>query len=522
MSVSTKREKVFRTLYLIGIIGFVIGLPLNKVVLSLATMWLVLVTLLRGSWQTVWNRWRAATWLHAMLLFFGWYLLSLAWSDDLSFAAKDLQVKAPFFILPFVFAAHPSLSVRESKVILMTFVGAVAIVALVNWGFFHHWWGTREYDDVRGMSLFISHVRFSLMVTLAWAVSAYFGWTEHRRWVQIVFFLLLIGFSTYAYYSQVLSGLFTMVGVSILAVVHVYRQTTRVAVRRWIGAGAIVAVCLLVAGLSYFFKAEESKIDLTDRPLYTAEGNPYYYDDSFIYLENGYPIYWFINTDELRREWNRRSELPLDSLDHKGQPLHGTVLRYMTSKGLRKDAAGVRQLSPEDIRRIESGIPSVLYRKSGFLNRIRGLKTEFKNQHDPNGHSLLQRLEYWRTGWGIWLEYPWFGVGIGDVQTSFDRAYVTDASKLLPQNRLRTHQQFLTIALSTGVVGLFLFLGFWWTWLRNIPTSNRFLALVAVVICLLSCLVEDTLETQMGVAFVAFGLLFRHLFSAQDLSEHEG
>ncbi len=518
MSDSNRREKVFRILYFIGLIAFVIGLPLNKVVLSLSSLWLIAITLIRGNWKTVWLQWKQTRWLKLLFLFFCWYLISLFWSHDLSFAWKDLQIKAPFFLLPFVFVAHPFLTSKESRLILTIYTFVMALIALINWGFYHQWWGNKTYDDIRGMSLFISHVRFSLMITLAWAISWYFVFTNSKSLTRLVFFFLAIGFTLYAYYAQVLSGILTMIGVFSFGLFYVYKQTELKSIKWVIWIITICGLGLFSAGLVYFFQPEKCKIDLTDRPEFTAEGNPYYYDASFVYLENGYPIYWFINTEELRREWNKRASIPLDSLDKKGQPLHGTVLRYMTSKGLRKDAIGVQQLNSTDIQRIEAGIPSVVYGKTGIWNRIRGLKTEFKNQHDPNGHSLLQRLEYWKSGWQIWQKHFVFGVGIGDVQQQFDQVYRQNNSLLHAANRLRTHQQFLTIAISTGLIGLLIFVVFWISWLRSATSSNRFLTVASGIICLLSFLVEDTLETQMGVAFVVFCLLFTSLF---DLSKKE-
>jgi hypothetical protein len=257
---------------------------------------------------------------------------------------------------------------------------------------------------------------------------------------------------------------------------------------------------------------------LKNLPLNTALGNPYYHDYTSVDLqENGYPIYCFVQTDELRDTWNKRSTYNLDSIDQKGQFIHGTILRYMTSKGLTKDAAGVAKLTNDDIANIERGIPSVLNLKGGLENRFRSLKAEISNPTDPNGSSILQRLEYWETGFTIWKKNLLIGTGVGDLNDAFQTEYTRKNSKLKPEKRLRAHNQFLTYGISLGIVGLLIFIGFLFQFIKlyfnNNQTSFSLLALSFWSIAVLSFLVEDTLETQMGVTFFAF---FIGLFWAQE------
>jgi hypothetical protein len=84
----------------------------------------------------------------------------------------------------------------------------------------------------------------------------------------------------------------------------------------------------------------------------SAEGNVYYHKPGIVSPETGKPIHIFISYVELKREWEKASEIPFDGLDIKGQQIKSTVIRYMASKDLKKDAVGFSKLSKKDIESI--------------------------------------------------------------------------------------------------------------------------------------------------------------------------
>jgi O-antigen ligase len=122
---------------------------------------------------------------------------------------------------------------------------------------------------------------------------------------------------------------------------------------------------------------------------------------------------------------------------------------------------------------------------------------------DPNGHSLLQRLEYWRTSLKI-IQQNWlFGVGTGDLQMAFDEQYEQDNSKLNKENRLRAHNTYLTVWITFGVLSLLFFFLIVKYFLAMIKYEN-YLGLAFITIAIVTFFIEDTLETQTGVTFFSF------------------
>jgi O-antigen ligase len=144
-----------------------------------------------------------------------------------------------------------------------------------------------------------------------------------------------------------------------------------------------------------------------------------------------------------------------------------------------------------------------------MIARFYGLQYQLSNVSDPNGHSLLQRLEYWKTGAEIAQKNWVIGVGTGDAQLVFNHQYYRNKSVLNEENRDRSHNMYLTVLLTIGIVGLVILL---WSHIRFFVLNFRSGQIVAVMfmtIALLSYFMEDTLETQTGVTFFA---LFYALF----------
>ena len=99
---------------------------------------------------------------------------------------------------------------------------------------------------------------------------------------------------------------------------------------------------------------------------------------------------------------------------------------------------------------------------------------------------------------------PILGVGTGDVQDAFDFQYERDDSRLSSKYRLRAHNQYMTYAVTFGTIGVVFFLFFLgYPLLANKMYRDIFyLAFFSIII--FSMIAEDTLETQVGITFLAF------------------
>ena len=168
---------------------------------------------------------------------------------------------------------------------------------------------------------------------------------------------------------------------------------------------------------------------------------------------------------------------------------------------------GVNSLSDKEISLIEDGVANIdLAKKGSFKNRLKNAIWEyedFKITGDPRDKTMMQRFELWRNSVQLIKKYPWVGVGTGDAADVF-AAWLNVQNSLLKEKKLRSHNQYLTITIAFGIIGLMIFLfGLIYPAIKQRKFSD-FLYLSFFLIAFLSMLTEDTLETQAGVTFFAF------------------
>jgi O-antigen ligase len=163
-------------------------------------------------------------------------------------------------------------------------------------------------------------------------------------------------------------------------------------------------------------------------------------------------------------------------------------------------------MTDQDIRNVELGFPSVIYaEKHGLPLRIHAFffsVHQFKQTGNASGLSFFQRTVYWKIASRIIAENFLTGVGTGDMKIAFSEMYQQQEPNLEEEFRLRSHNQFLAFFVSFGVLG---FIYFVWLFVMAFRIRKPdYFALAFFTIAFLSCLVEDTLETQAGITFFAF------------------
>jgi hypothetical protein len=255
-----------------------------------------------------------------------------------------------------------------------------------------------------------------------------------------------------------------------------------------------------------YFTAPKTTISCL--PTSTANGNPYTHNFTDFPIENGKYTGLTICEPELRKAWNQLSHISYDSLDKRNQVLKFTLIRYLTSKDLSKDSSGLFQLTSRDIKNVENGIANYNYTlRFNPYKRLLEFFWEFDNYRrtgDPSGHSAMQRFEYWKVAKQIFKSNWVIGVGTGDIKHEFDKNYEQTNSPLKTKYRLRAHNQYITMGVAFGILGLliFLFILFYPGYARKLYSNYFFLTFFFIAI--MSMLTEDTLETQAGVSFFAF------------------
>ncbi|MGV6860830.1 MAG: O-antigen ligase family protein [Putridiphycobacter sp.] len=487
-------------LHLTALSILVIGLPLSNVLMSIGTIWIFANWLLEGNYKSKWVSLTSDKPLMAIVLLYVLFAVSIFWSQNLAYAGQDLLNKLPFIAIPFVMGTRQKIAQKEYRFLLFLFILSLLFTTIFNFIRYNN----KALVDIRQMSFFISHIRLGMLISVGVFLLFYEVLSKHIKLILAVPVLLWLLY--YTYLSQVMIAYLLLIILSLILVIYFIKP-------RWLKIGLIFSVFIGVFILGYSLNqkikpaSKSVQIKTNSLATHTVNGNPYFHDTTSSLSENGNLVWINVSETELRKEWNKKST---KNFDANGQEVFGALVRYMTSKNLKKDSLGFSQLTDQDIRNVEKG---KVNDKKGLLAKLEKFYIDFytfSDGGDPNGHSFFQRAEHLKTGINI-LKSNWvFGVGIGDVQQAFDIQYEKDGSKLKLENRHRAHNQILTIWISTGVLGLILAL-----FILLSPFFNQsisFPLLVVSVSVLFGFLTQDIIETQAGVTFfgVFFGLINYH------------
>jgi hypothetical protein len=210
----------------------------------------------------------------------------------------------------------------------------------------------------------------------------------------------------------------------------------------------------------------------------------------------------------MRREWDKISRIPFDSLDRKGQSISFTIRRYLTSKGYRKDSAALSKLEVSDIRRIEEGLANYKFRsKPGVSQRLYETLWELHILSKTGyvlEHSLGQRIGFFKASVPLIRENIWTGVGTGDVYDAMLHSARDHDWSFDPKWEGKPHNQFVFYILAFGMTG-FLYLLFCFIYPVVVKRAYRLLLFnLFAGIILISTLVLDTFESYDSMVFFAF------------------
>lgn len=504
-------KPVHYTIHYIACLAIAIGLPWSKIPMSLGTLLLFANLILKADFKSYWVSWKQNPWLKALFVYvlFEWF--SLLWTHNYNYALTDFRIKLPLYALPLAMVAIPFKTRKELFVLVLAFLAVLVMTSVVNFGSYYHWWGNKTYDDIRGMSLFGSHIRYSLEIVMGIIICL--GWILRKLPYFGFAFVITAWLIIYTYYSQILSGYIALSAIVLAGFLLLIKNIPSKPVKLTI----LLSFLGLTIGSGVWLYSElkpiPHKLSLSDLSTVSKYGESYYFDKNTRW-ENGYPVLAQVAKKELEHSWNSVSSIPYHGgKDIKGNPIHFTLMAYMTSKGLTKDKEGFKQLSQKEIRLIEAGTNSILVTKGGLNARLHGIRMQIEYSDNPNGHSLLQRLEYWKAAKNIIAKNWIFGVGTGDIDDAFKKYYVSSHSKLTFENQHRSHNQFMTSWITSGIFGFAAFILWWLVQLKTAWKLKAFEWLCFAFICCFSFLTEDTIETQMGVTFVAF---FFALFAANN------
>ncbi len=517
-----KDERIFEYMMFICLSVFVVSLPTSRAFVSISQVLLGVNWLLEGSYGEKLKRFRNNKAACYLSLIFFIYLAGLFWTEDVIYGIDNgLINKLPFLSLIFVVTSSRPIKFDRIIALPLLFVGALLVSTFLGAaGVF-----SGQFVDPRQGSLFIPHVSLSMMIL---TTAFFLPW--HMRWVSAGYkwFLASLAISAWLIFFMFIIG--TLTGVISLMAVAAFLLVRNLVKKPGLYKMGVAVLTLIAIGVfsASMLRQVTEPINRTIDPdpsslnELTAKGNRYEHNKEFNLRENGHLVLSFIAKDELRNAWNKRSDMSFDSLDLAGNDLKFTLYRFLSSKGLRKDKAGLMELSESEIQAVERGTPNYLHMEWPHVYvRIHQTFWEFYSYQktgNPRNHSFTQRLEIWKAGVAAAKMRPLLGWGTGGSRKAIEAGLIDTGSKLESFELSHIHNQFLETTLAVGVTGLILIFWLFYLFIKKSGASKYLPFNVLLVLVAVFMISDSPLDSQMTLnLFLFFALFFGVLIKEKTL-----
>ena len=502
------------------------SLPLSNALMSIVPGFLMLNWLIEGQFSVKLKQLKERKPVLLIISVFFMYLIGLLWTNSMQWGLHDVKIQLPLLVLPLVIGTSIQLNYRQVKLIIYTFSAAVVVASLCSIWVLLGLSG-KTIQDPREMSLFISHIRFALLINIGIFSMGWYLVNAERK--QLTERLLLIAAITWLSLFLVILKSATgwvvfMTALAVIIMAGIW-QIKKLAWRLPL-LGILLSIFLLPA--AYIVYVVHQFYDIETIPqnilqIKTSKGNLYEHDFNNKELENGHYTFLFMNEDELREAWNKKSAINYDSSTSSGFNRF-VLFRYLTSKGLRKDAEGLEKLTETDLLNIENGMTNYRFvNPVSFYNRIYQIVWEFdvyQKGGNPSGHSVTQRIEYYKMAFQIIRENFWLGTGTGGYYMAYQERYNQNKFFQDQQFRQRSHNMFLSYWIDFGLIGLIYICFALFAPVFMERKTKSFLIMVFLLIVLLSFMNEDSLNNHDAISFFAF-LYPLYLYSNYEGQEKE-
>ncbi len=516
MILKTKLLNKYReNTFFLSLIVTASAFPFSEALISIAVGLLLAQALVLQSWKHPSVNWTTAKMALFPVSIFFVYLIGTAFTIDYSFALYELKKTIFWAVVPLAMFLSPKLNNKQTYLVLFVFISSVALASFIYAGklVLNQYFNVADFRSVS----IISHIRFSLQVVLSLILLSWFIYNSKRvpfKINVIIFWSLLVWLTLFLVLLKSLIGILAFLGVSmvflIIAVVRTKKSKLKFALVVGLGLAILIPSVFVGSVIKDYYNFET--VHPEDVDLYTASGNLYHHDFEQGLRENGKLVFIYICEEELRQEWNKRSNIKYDD-DINGYILGSTLIRYLTSKGYRKDSLGISKLTSEDIDLIQKGVTNYKFKNHSYSIYPRVYETiweldYYQRTGDPNEKSLAQRIEFIKASFILIKDSPVFGIGTGNWVIEYNRAYDSMNTLLLKEKRASSHNQYVNYLVKFGI------LGFSWILFAilfpvfRLGHRNNYVLILFLFLYAFANLGDANMETHMGLSFFTFFYCF--------------
>src|ERR1035437_8200438 len=179
-----------KNIFLFGIILIAVGMPLSRFLVSISYFVLLGNWVIERNFISKWSSIKKSRTFWAFVAIYLFYVIGLLWTSDYTYGIKDLRTKLPMLWLPLLFFTSPPITKKDYHLVMHCFVLACIVASFCSlvayFGILH-----KKIHNVSDISLFESHIRFSLMIVLS-VLYLFFSFLKPVLLKQRVIYLLVM------------------------------------------------------------------------------------------------------------------------------------------------------------------------------------------------------------------------------------------------------------------------------------------------------------------------------------------
>lgn len=260
--------------YTFFICGVIVGVFFSPAINSISNGALLLIWLIEANYKNKWEILKRDKAFWALLSVFMIHLLGLIYTENFSYAFKDLKIKLPILLLPIVFASAIRLDNKQFALVLKVLIYTAFISSIYAFIIYLKYYGN-EIKELREISSIISHIRLSLLNAIASFAAFYLIYENRKNLYQlnnIVF--LLIGVWLFIF-NGILGARMGILVYFVMAALFAFYliYTLR---KWWLTIGLLIAVLSLPIITYYSIPSVKMRVNEIDSELknYNSGGDP--------------------------------------------------------------------------------------------------------------------------------------------------------------------------------------------------------------------------------------------------------
>ena len=154
-------------LHFTGLLLMVVGLPFSLLFMSLSQFFIVGNWILEAGFKEKWGRFKSNKTAWMLCGIFILLLPGMLWTNNINDGLKLIRINLPFLIYPFFLSSSAPLKKSWYELLLKLSFVSVFLATLACSFIGLPQWLNGEFSDIRQISIFISHIRFALLIDLS-------------------------------------------------------------------------------------------------------------------------------------------------------------------------------------------------------------------------------------------------------------------------------------------------------------------------------------------------------------------